>query len=106
MRVHQALLEILIGKSGLLEQLPARRDTIGDALVYKRTPKEAINPVESGRIGSLIAKALRAVEYGVDTLAITLIEKIPTRSECAKQQKEAIDATLKETMQEYESNDG
>jgi hypothetical protein len=101
-RVHQALLNTLIGKYGLLESSPIKRETIGEVVRLKRTPKTDVKGAESARIGSLVAQALRGIEAAVDTFALALIRLIPSRSECAKEQKDAIDATIKESIETYE----
>ncbi|KAK8169761.1 hypothetical protein IWX90DRAFT_383186, partial [Phyllosticta citrichinensis] len=77
-RVHQALLNIIIGRSGLLETR------------------------QFNTVGSTIAAVLRGVEGVVDQLAFALIDLIPARSECAKGQKSAIDGTLDEAIDAYE----
>ncbi|KAK7536602.1 hypothetical protein IWX49DRAFT_509840, partial [Phyllosticta citricarpa] len=81
--VHQALLNIIIGRSGLLETLMARQFPFPT-------------------VGSTIATVLRGVEGVVDQLAFALIDLIPARSECAKGQKSAIDGTLDEAIEAYE----
>lgn len=107
-RVHQALLNIVIGKEGLLEQSPIKRDTIGEigeVQIYKRVPKKAFKDVESAQIGKLVAQVLRKLENAVDTVAAALIRLIPTQSECAKQQKAELDATLDDSITTYEDDD-
>ncbi|KAF2004339.1 hypothetical protein P154DRAFT_409483, partial [Amniculicola lignicola CBS 123094] len=96
-RVHQALLNILIGRAGLLETGPIRRDNAMNIDLFERG-----NAMEAGPIGGLVAGALRGVEGVVDTLAFTLIKLIPTRSQCAKEQKDAIDRSLTEAIIAYE----
>ncbi|KAF2015590.1 hypothetical protein BU24DRAFT_450276 [Aaosphaeria arxii CBS 175.79] len=101
-RVHQALLNIIIGRRGVLENSPIRRDTIEDA-VLRREPVDLETGGEAAIIGPAIAAGLRAVEGVVDTLAFQILRLVPTRSECAKQQKEAIDGSLSEAITQYES---
>lgn len=119
-RVHQALLHILIGQAELLitgpfgdaalpselsalverdddtefEDNPFDRFLIGGADFRERAAQ--INP-----IGAPIAAVLRQVEAVVDQLAFAIIDLIPSRSECAKAQKAAIDATLQESIAAY-----
>lgn len=95
-RVHQALLNILIGRAGLLENGPIKRDASYDGSVqlYERA--------NNAFVGKAIATALRAVERIVDTVAARLIDLIPTKSECAKQQKAELDASLKEAITSYD----
>jgi hypothetical protein len=104
-RVHQALLNILIGKSGLLVNGPIRREVamIGyGAHVYERSMGRTVKRSENAAVGALVAAGLRAVEGVVDTLAFTVLKLIPTRGKCAKEQKEAIDGSLDETIKAYE----
>ncbi|KAK7524453.1 hypothetical protein IWZ03DRAFT_367178 [Phyllosticta citriasiana] len=105
--VHQALLNIIIGRSGLLESSPFADTAYGAevkafldadggsaALVARQFPFPTV--------GSTIATVLRGVEGVVDQLAFALIDLIPARSECAKGQKSAIDGTLDEAIEAYE----
>lgn len=94
-RVHQALLAILIGQAGLLPNAPIKRDAPenGAVQLYERD--------NEGFIGYAIAKALRAVEGIVDTTAFTILKLCPTRSQCAKNQKDAIDGSLAEAIKAY-----
>ncbi|KAH7062615.1 hypothetical protein B0J12DRAFT_564419, partial [Macrophomina phaseolina] len=89
-RVHQALLQILIGQAELLITGP-----FGGAALPSEL-SALINP-----IGAPIAAVLRQVEAVVDQLAFAIIDLIPSRSECAKAQKAAIDATLQESIAAY-----
>lgn len=91
MKVHQTLLSILIGKSGLLEQSPIRRDTIAAGVTNS----------EGALIGPLIACVLRQIEGAVDSIAFALINIIPTRSECAKEQQKEIDGSLADSVDSY-----
>jgi hypothetical protein len=101
-RVHQALLNIIIGRRGLLENSPVKREAIevGVMHMYKREPD---NGNQAAIIGPALAKGLRAVEGVVDQLAFAILRVVPTRSECAKQQKEEIDGSLKEAIFQYEN---
>ncbi|KAF2114065.1 hypothetical protein BDV96DRAFT_647551 [Lophiotrema nucula] len=101
-KVHQALLNILIGRAGLLQNSPIlkERDETGALQVIKRDPAK---DEESALIGAAVAGALRVVESAVDTIAFKLISLIPTRSECAKQQKEAVDGSLKDAIAAYDA---
>jgi hypothetical protein len=95
-RIHQALLNILIGRAGLLEGGPFKRDEEGtvSVMVYERG--------ENAFIGRVIATGLRAIERVVDTLASKLIGLCPTRGECAKQEKAKLSASLKEAIISYD----
>ncbi|KAF2264176.1 hypothetical protein CC78DRAFT_464033, partial [Lojkania enalia] len=77
-KVHQALLNILIGRAGLLSQGPILEER------------------------DITIAALRAVERVVDSTAFTILRLVPTRSECAKQQKEAVDGSLAEAIAAYD----
>lgn len=93
-RIHQALLEIFIGRAGLLPGL-------GFGLVEHENAaaeEKFINP-----LAVAIAGALRAIEVGVDALAFSLIGLIPTRQACLKQQQASIDQTLKDAIAAYQS---
>ena len=95
-RIHQALLNILIGRAGLLEGSPIKRrhSTETGVVLADRSP--------NGFIGSGIALALRALEKIVDTVAAKLISLVPTRSACAEQEKKKLDDSLKESILAYE----
>ncbi|KAF1957963.1 hypothetical protein CC80DRAFT_395547, partial [Byssothecium circinans] len=95
-RIHQALLNILIGRSGLLEGSPIKRE------VSAETGVELSERAPNGFIGASIALALRAVERVVDTLAAKLIGLVPTWSECAKQEKKKLDDSLEESIRAYD----
>ncbi len=75
-RVHQVLLNTVIGKHGILA----------------RTPFTAP-----------IAAVLRTVEAGVDELAFGLIDLIPTCAARATQDKQALDQSLELSIQVYSS---
>lgn len=94
-RVHQALLNILIGRAGLLPGGPIKREALieGDVALDERG--------DNAFIGAVVAGALRAVESIVDTVAFKLIDLVPTRSECAKNQKAALDASLEDAITAY-----
>ncbi|KAK7734665.1 hypothetical protein SLS57_000363 [Botryosphaeria dothidea] len=116
-RVHQALLNILIGRSGLISNFPfgdtAASDELnaiaaeGQAALEKFLSAAAPAAAVEGRaaqvnpIGAPIAAVLRQVESVVDQLAFALIRLIPTRNECAKEQKTAIDGSLDEAIEAY-----
>jgi hypothetical protein len=72
------LLEILIGRVGYLE---------------------------SSAIAFEIAGALKDISFAVDTFAVSLLPKIPSREECSKQQRQDIDRTLAETIKVYQQTD-
>ncbi|KAI1415539.1 hypothetical protein F5Y13DRAFT_145724 [Hypoxylon sp. FL1857] len=92
-RIHQALLEIFIGRAGLLS------GGFGLVAHVDATPEQKFpNP-----LGVAIAGALRAIETGVDALAFSLIGLIPTRQACLKQQQASIDQTLKDAIAAYQS---
>ncbi|KAI0907828.1 hypothetical protein F4824DRAFT_464055 [Ustulina deusta] len=75
--VHQALLNILIGKAGLLEKIPI--------------------------IGEPVAAALRGVEGVVDTLAIGLIGVLQSHVSDVTSDANSLDSTLQLTISKYES---
>ncbi|KAI2622451.1 hypothetical protein GGR54DRAFT_64564 [Hypoxylon sp. NC1633] len=95
-RIHQALLEILIGRAGLFSFSPFHMVEPED------TPdldgEEFFNP-----LGTVIAGVLRVIETGVDAIAFSLINLIPTRQACIQQQKVTIDGTLKDAIAAYQS---
>jgi hypothetical protein len=95
-RIHQALLNILIGQAGLLENGPVKRDDAwaGAVQVYERD--------ENAFVGRAIAVSLRAIERIVDTIAFKLISLVPTRGECAKQENAKLSASLKESITSYD----
>ncbi|EOD47577.1 hypothetical protein UCRNP2_5693 [Neofusicoccum parvum UCRNP2] len=121
-RVHQALLNIIIGRRGLLSGFPFGDDTaqqlaaiaqgsaddvsgllaalgrqgVDGVVVAERAA--AVNPVTAP-----IAGVLRSVETVVDQLAFAIIGLIPRREACAKQQKVEIDGTLDEAVKAYEN---
>ncbi|RWA14324.1 hypothetical protein EKO27_g816 [Xylaria grammica] len=75
--VHQALLNILIGKAGLLEKIPI--------------------------IGQPVATVLRAVEGVVDTIAIDLIGLTQSRANDLTSDANSLDNTLQLTISKYDS---
>ncbi|KAB2572314.1 hypothetical protein DBV05_g9060 [Lasiodiplodia theobromae] len=124
--VHQALLNIIIGRRGLLPNIPfADADAAQlDAIVqdasananqllavmgYQQDASGAvIDAAEHERraglgVAAAVAGALRSVEVVVDTLAFSIIDLVPRRKECAKQQKTSIDGTLDEAIKAYEN---
>ncbi|KAI1136850.1 hypothetical protein F5Y05DRAFT_88763 [Hypoxylon sp. FL0543] len=92
-KIHQALLEIFIGRRGLLPGFG-----FGLAAQVDAVEEKFPNP-----LGVAIAGALRAIETGVDALAFSLINLIPTRQACLKQQQTSIDQTLKDAIAAYQS---
>ncbi|KAJ4295060.1 hypothetical protein N0V90_007068 [Kalmusia sp. IMI 367209] len=93
--VHQALLNILIGHSGLLERGPVRRgaDEAYGALEERES---------AGFVGKPIAAALRALEGVVDTLALALVRLVPSNSECTKAKTEELAESIREAQTSYE----
>ncbi|KAJ2994016.1 hypothetical protein NUW58_g1662 [Xylaria curta] len=75
-RVHQALLNILIGKAGILAKLPV--------------------------IGQPVATVLRQVEGVVDTLAIFLIDTVEVRASDFQSEANNLVGTLDLAIQQYE----
>lgn len=73
-RVHQNLLETIIGKHGLLSSTP---------------------------FTAPIAAVLRVLESVVDKVAFTIIGTVPTCADSAKKDLEALDKTLGETIDTY-----
>ncbi|KAF9630095.1 hypothetical protein BFW01_g276 [Lasiodiplodia theobromae] len=126
-RVHQALLNILIGRAGLLSNFPFADADVAELTAIAAESQTALEQFlgSSGQsmatakmgaevaagssnlearvnpIGAPIAAALRAVEGVVDSLAFAIIDLIPSRNECAKDQKTAIDGTLQESIAAY-----
>ncbi|KAH6631615.1 UVI-1 [Chaetomium tenue] len=74
--VYQILLNILIGKAGLLEQIPL--------------------------VGQPVATALRNVEGVVDTIAITLINLVESRARDLESEANSLDATLSLCINKYD----
>jgi len=110
-RVHQALLNIIIGRRGLLATFPsifveleALQSLAADLNIKipSSTDIEArqfrINP-----IGVIVAGVLRALEAVVDSLAFAIIGLIPTREKCLQGQKASIDGTLDDAIAAYNS---
>ncbi|KAF4541759.1 uncharacterized protein LTHEOB_8340 [Lasiodiplodia theobromae] len=125
-RVHQALLNIVIGRRGLLSSIPfadadaAQLDTIAQdasananqllvAMGYQQDASGAVVTASEHErraglgVAKAVAGALRSVEVVVDSLAFALIDLIPRRKECAKQQKLSIDGTLNEAIEAYDN---
>ncbi|KAF4539658.1 uncharacterized protein LTHEOB_10047 [Lasiodiplodia theobromae] len=126
-RVHQALLNILIGRAGLISNFPFADADVEELTAIAAESQTALEQFlgSSGQsmtgagaavaaagsssnlearvnpIGAPIAAALRAVEGVVDSLAFAIIDLIPSRNECAKDQKTAIDGTLQESIEAY-----
>ncbi|TGJ88235.1 hypothetical protein E0Z10_g563 [Xylaria hypoxylon] len=75
--VHQALLNILIGKAGLLEKIPV--------------------------IGEPVATVLRAVEGVVDTIAIDLISITQARANDLTSDANSLDNSLQLAISKYDS---
>ncbi|KAI4593950.1 hypothetical protein KJ359_008738 [Pestalotiopsis sp. 9143b] len=111
-RVHQALLEILIGRSGLISSggsfggfggKAEMQDLLKEFEEY--TGPQGIQSAEEfpNPIGVVIAGLLRAIESVVDNIAFGLIGLIPTRDECLRQQKTSIDGTLGDAISAYSS---
>ncbi|KAB2569120.1 hypothetical protein DBV05_g12203 [Lasiodiplodia theobromae] len=126
-RVHQALLNILIGRAGLISNFPFADADVAELTAIAAESQTALEQFlgSSGQsmtgagaavaaagsssnlearvnpIGAPIAAALRAVEGVVDSLAFAIIDLIPSRNECAKDQKTAIDGTLQESIEAY-----
>lgn len=73
-KVHQALLMTVIGQNGLLSSTP---------------------------FTAPIAQVLRSIEGGVDTLAFSLIELVPSCADDAKMDKEKLDKTLQDAIDTY-----
>ncbi|KAJ5151629.1 hypothetical protein N7492_009924 [Penicillium capsulatum] len=73
-RVHQALLNTVIGKHGLLSLTPFTKP---------------------------VAAVLRTLEGGVDTIAFAIIDLVPTCAEGATNDKNKLDMTLKEAQDKY-----
>ncbi|KAI1424033.1 hypothetical protein F5Y12DRAFT_492922 [Xylaria sp. FL1777] len=77
--IHQALLNILIGKAGILEKIPV--------------------------VGQPVATALRGVESVVDTLAIDLIGLLQSHAPDVTADANSLDSTLSTTISLYNSID-
>ena len=72
--VHQQLLATIIGKHGLLSLTPFTQP---------------------------VAQVLRVLEGGVDTLAFGIIDSVPTCAQDATQNKNSLDRTLEDAVNEY-----
>ncbi|KAJ4400327.1 hypothetical protein N0V91_008786 [Didymella pomorum] len=75
-RVHQALLNILIGKAGLFQTVPF--------------------------IGQPIAAVLRQIENVVDTIAFGLIDQVQSRASDLQSQANSLDGSLTICIEKYE----
>ncbi|ERF70310.1 hypothetical protein EPUS_06351 [Endocarpon pusillum Z07020] len=75
-RVHQVLLNILIGKAGLFQTVPF--------------------------IGAPIAAVLRQVENIVDTIAFGLIDRVQSQATELTNQAQSLSMTLKTTIDSYD----
>ncbi|KAJ3032092.1 hypothetical protein HK097_005378 [Rhizophlyctis rosea] len=75
-RVHQALLNILIGKAGLLSTIPF--------------------------FGEPVAAVLRQVEQIVDTIAFALIDQVESRSADLNRENGSLQATIRTAIRSYE----
>ncbi|KAF2439021.1 hypothetical protein P171DRAFT_129647 [Karstenula rhodostoma CBS 690.94] len=95
-RVHQELLAILIGRSGLLETGPIRRSpvSLADGMLVGRG--------EQGFVGRPIAVALRALEGVVDTLAVGIVTLVPGKSECSRAKSDELKARIRKAQTSYE----
>ncbi|KAI1851272.1 hypothetical protein JX266_003347 [Neoarthrinium moseri] len=110
-RVHQALLEILIGRSSLLSSgsfgfggfnaLPGQEATVPQVRAVQ-PGKPAVERFPNP-LGIAVAAVLRSIESVVDNIAFGLIGLIPTRDACLKQQKFSIDKTLDDAIGAYSS---
>jgi len=79
-RVHQVLLNILIGKAGLFQTVPF--------------------------IGQPVAAVLRQVESVVDTIAFGLIDTVESRASDLQSQAQSLSGTLTVCIQKYEGLTG
>ncbi|KAK6544056.1 hypothetical protein TWF694_000769 [Orbilia ellipsospora] len=75
-RVHQQLLNILIGKAGLFQTVPL--------------------------IGEPVAQVLRSLEAIVDTVAFGLIDTVQSRSADIQAQASSLDVTIGNAIKSYE----
>ncbi|KAK2755043.1 hypothetical protein FQN54_006571 [Arachnomyces sp. PD_36] len=75
-RVHQATLNILIGKAGILQKVPF--------------------------VGAPIAAVLRQVEANLDTIAVTLIETVQSQAGDLTSEANSLGASLDLCIQHYE----
>ena len=79
-RVHQALLNILIGKAGLFQTVPF--------------------------IGQPLAAVLRQIENVVDTIAFGLIDAVESRASDLQREANSLDGTLTICINSYEGLSG
>ncbi|KAJ5144439.1 hypothetical protein N7526_001947 [Penicillium atrosanguineum] len=75
-QVHQQLLQTVIGKHGLLSLTPFTQP---------------------------ISQVLRTLEGGVDTIAFGIIDTVPSCAQDATQNKNSLDSTLTDAVNEYSS---
>ncbi|ETS73477.1 hypothetical protein PFICI_14423 [Pestalotiopsis fici W106-1] len=108
-RVHQALLQILIGRSSLLSSGSSFSGLGGKAEVDNLQEEfKEYNQLQGSEkypnpFGAIIAGLLRGIESVVDNIAFGLIGLIPTRDACLRQQKLSIDGTLNDAIEAYSS---
>ena len=93
MRVHQELLSILIGRSGLLERGPVRRDGSG---------REVVGRAAQGFVGKPVAAALRKLEGVVDAFAVAVVNLVPSRGECSEGKREELKKSIGKARTSYE----
>ncbi|KAL5376806.1 hypothetical protein DPSP01_010217 [Paraphaeosphaeria sporulosa] len=96
-RVHQELLAILIGRSGLLETGPLKRSS-----VVNHADGTPITRGEQGFVGRPIAVALRGIEGVVDTLAVGIADLVPGKSECSEKKSAELKEKIKKAQMSYE----
>lgn len=106
-RVHQELLSILIGRSGLLETGPIKResnlDSVADAVGSGEGQVVSLEERDAqGFIGRPLAIALRALEGVVDTLAVGITDLVPGKSECSKAKSAELKASIRKAQVSYE----
>lgn len=99
--VHQELLAILIGRSGLLETGPIRRSSSAE---MDASPADGTLVERSGQgfIGKPIALALRGIEGVVDTLAVGIVDLVPGKSECTKAKSAELKERIKKAQVSYD----
>jgi hypothetical protein len=112
-RVHQALLEILIGRSSILSSGSGfgfgKRGEYEALEEFDESilPRDLSDPSAPGSkkfpnpLGIAVAAVLRTIESVVDNIAFGLIALIPTRDPCLRQQKFSIDGTLNDAIAAY-----
>lgn len=92
-RVHQELLSILIGRSGLLERGPIRRDA---------SSHEMVGRAAQGFVGKPVAAALRKLEGVVDTFAVAVVDLVPSRSDCSDAKRQELKKSIVKARTSYE----